>query len=197
MANFLRPKARDEDIIIQEMPDELLVYDKQRFRLHTLNRTAAWVWQHLDGQTDTQTLAARLGEQFPELAAQADHVLWAGLKRLDDQQLLAERLREQIPPRMETRRNMLKRMGLALALLPVVTTLVAPPPAQAQTNQCDSTCGTADECYTTVSGLINCTAFSSDLVCCFIPYDPNIGGPRCRCRLPSLCLAEGGIICSL
>jgi hypothetical protein len=186
MADYLRPKARDEDIVVQEMPDELLVYDKQRFRLHTLNRTAAWVWQQLDGQTDTQTLAARLGEQFPELAGQSDHVLWASLKRLDDQNLLAERLRGQIPPRMETRRKMLKRMGLALALLPVVTTLVAPPPAQALTaNECDNVCGSNTNC-----GLVgDCTA--SGFVCCYVPATD-----LCACADAVGCGIAGGIVCA-
>ena len=122
--------------MIQEVLDELLVYDLQRHQLHALNPTAAWVWQQLDGQTDTQELSRHLGQQFPELAGQAEHLLWATLQRLDEKHLLAQRMPEQIPPHLETRRTMLKRMGLALALLPVVTTLAAPPAAQAQTATC-------------------------------------------------------------
>ncbi len=133
MTTHQKPKARDEDIVIQEVLDELLIYDKQRHQLYALNPIVAWLWQRLDGQADTQELAGHLSQQFPELAGQAEHLLWATLQRLDEKHLLAQRVREQIPPQLETRRTMLKRMGLALALLPVVTTLAAPSPAQAQT----------------------------------------------------------------
>jgi hypothetical protein len=104
--------------------------------VHALNPTAAWVWQQLDGQTETKVLAARLVEQFPEVGALAEHVLWASLKRLDEKHLLSERLSGQIAPHLETRRRILKQMGVALAFLPVVITLAAPPPIHAQTFQC-------------------------------------------------------------
>src|SRR2546423_15689116 len=42
------PRARDARLVIQELPDELLVYDLERHRAHSLNRTAALVWRHCD-----------------------------------------------------------------------------------------------------------------------------------------------------
>jgi hypothetical protein len=46
--------------VIQELPDETLVYDLQRNRAHCLNRTAALVWRHCDGQATVADLARSL-----------------------------------------------------------------------------------------------------------------------------------------
>ena len=41
----LRPKARQEGLLVQEVPDEVLVYDTASHKAHCLNRTAAVVWR--------------------------------------------------------------------------------------------------------------------------------------------------------
>lgn len=38
-----RPLARSEGLVIQEMPDEVLVYDLETNKAHCLNETAAFV----------------------------------------------------------------------------------------------------------------------------------------------------------
>ncbi len=58
MKSFL-PNARREDLVIREMPQELLVYDLGSDKAHCLNRTVAAVWKHCDGKT-TVDEAARI-----------------------------------------------------------------------------------------------------------------------------------------
>ena len=41
------PAAREEGLIIQEMADEVLVYDRERYKAHCLNQTAALVWRRV------------------------------------------------------------------------------------------------------------------------------------------------------
>src|SRR5215813_1471644 len=54
------PAAREEGLIVQEMADEVLVYDQKRHRAHCLNETAALVWRALDGKSTAAEVAARV-----------------------------------------------------------------------------------------------------------------------------------------
>jgi len=49
MAGEPLPQARSEDLVIQDIGDEVLVYDLTRHKAHCLNRTAALVWRKCDG----------------------------------------------------------------------------------------------------------------------------------------------------
>lgn len=56
------PKARDDEAIVaQEVLDEYVVYDLHRHKVHSLNPTAATVWQWCDGETTLAVMATRLG----------------------------------------------------------------------------------------------------------------------------------------
>jgi len=41
--------ARQNGIVVQEMPDEVLVYDLDSNKAHCLNQSAALVWKSCDG----------------------------------------------------------------------------------------------------------------------------------------------------
>jgi hypothetical protein len=51
------PRARKDGLIVQNLPDETLVYDLERDRAHCLNQTAAFVWQHCDGRSNAAEIA--------------------------------------------------------------------------------------------------------------------------------------------
>ena len=44
------PKTRSTQIFVQELPDELVVYDVERNEVHCLNGSAARVWALCDGK---------------------------------------------------------------------------------------------------------------------------------------------------
>ena len=52
-----KPRARTEDLIIEEVDGEVLVYDSKEKRAHCLGATAAHVWRACDGSLDTDALA--------------------------------------------------------------------------------------------------------------------------------------------
>src|SRR5689334_2284713 len=117
------PQARDEGLIVQELSDELLVYDLHRHRAHSLNRVATLVWRHCDGETTVSQMAALLRQ---ELAAPADEeAIRIGLQRLGRAHLLRER--PPVPARTDrtSRRALLRRLAMAGGLA-VVTSIVAP-----------------------------------------------------------------------
>src|SRR5262245_19569937 len=83
------PQARDDGMIVQELADELLIYDLHRHRAHSLNRVAALVWGRCDGRTTVSQMATRLRQ---ELAAPVDEeAIGIALQRLGRVHLLRER----------------------------------------------------------------------------------------------------------
>jgi len=121
-----------ETVHVETLAGELCIYDWQRLEVHNLNPTAATVWQLCDGQTGPAQMAGQLkGDLTP---AQAEGLVWLTLKQLEQAHLLQDKVIKPAGPQREgyTRRQMLKQLGLAAALLPVVSSIVAPGPVEAQ-----------------------------------------------------------------
>jgi Coenzyme PQQ synthesis protein D (PqqD) len=121
--------ARQDDLVIQNLSDEVMVYDLNHHKAHCLNKTAAFVWQHCDGETSVDELARLLRR---ETGSPADEeVIWYALDKLGQANLLAERL---TPPTKDgmSRRRMIRRLG-ALMMMPAVVSIVAPTAVHAQT----------------------------------------------------------------
>ncbi len=128
----LMPRARQDELVVEELPDETLVYDLKRHKARCLNRTAALVWQHCDGQTTVPELAALLGEQLATPTDEA--VVWMALDRLGRAHLLREQVTLPAERARYSRREVLRTLGRAAGvtvLLPVVASIVAPEAAQA------------------------------------------------------------------
>lgn len=139
------PAARTEDLIVQEMADEVLVYDQRRHQAHCLNETAARVWRGLDGQSTAGQVAARLSRQQGVDVSAA--VVELAVDQLRRSGLLNGPLAEN-PTSGVSRRAMLKRVGIGAAVaLPVVASVVAPRAAQAATClPATSACTTSSQC---------------------------------------------------
>ena len=128
--DHFRPNARQEGLVVQELADEVLVYDSQRFKAHCLNRTAALVWQHCDGKRTTREIALALEKHAGSPVG--EEVVWLALSQLGKSRLLTERVMPAADKAGISRREVMKRVGLAAAVaLPVVTSIVAPKAAQA------------------------------------------------------------------
>ena len=46
----LLPRARHDRLVVEQIGDEILIYDTVNNCAHTLNRTAALVWKLCDGK---------------------------------------------------------------------------------------------------------------------------------------------------
>ena len=136
---MILPKAREKDLVVQELEDETLVYDLQSHQAYALNRTAGLVWRHCNGQTNVEQMTHMLQR---ELNAPIERdTVWFALKRLDTLRLLKESLSLPLWVKTFTRRQALKTMGKVglAALIPTVITVVAPQAAQAATCVTDCT----------------------------------------------------------
>jgi hypothetical protein len=90
---FVHPHAREDNLLVERIGDELLVYDRSRHRAHRLSRASALMWRHCDGQRTVAELARMIDA---ELEIHVDErIVWLMLKALDRAGLLRERL---LPP---------------------------------------------------------------------------------------------------
>lgn len=154
----IRPLARAEGLVVRELPEEVLVYDLDTHRAMCLNRTAALVWKSCDGRNDVAAIARALRAEFGTNAA--EEVVWLALERLSRDHLLAERVRRPASLAGLSRRDVIKKVGLAAAVaLPVVTAIVAPTTAEAASClPTGSACTSSAECCSGVcSGAPNGT----------------------------------------
>jgi hypothetical protein len=112
---MIRPAARTDKLVVEEVDDEVLVYDTERDRAHCLTPLAAAVWRACDGLRTVEDVAAIAGVDV-ESTRRALHSL--------DRALL---LRERLPKSKPTRRDAL----VAAAVVPLVMSISAPAAAQA------------------------------------------------------------------
>ena len=115
----LKPVARDS-VAIEELGDELLVYDLTTDDAHCLGATAARVWRACDGDTTVEALEHGLG-------LTADDVTKA-LEDLERCSLLVS------PPVGLTRRELnlkVTKVGAAAASLPFIVSIAVPAVAAA------------------------------------------------------------------
>ncbi|MGB2751128.1 MAG: PqqD family protein [Pyrinomonadaceae bacterium] len=123
MKTIANPKARTENLVIQQVGDETLVYDLTTNKAHCLNETAGFVWNRCTGDRSINEIANAVEVQFGH-AVDADFVRLA-LKQLENESLLTENGFGSIV--MPNRREAIKRIGLASAIvIPIVSSLLAP-----------------------------------------------------------------------
>ncbi len=120
----LLPKARSEGIITKDVAGELLIYDRVRDRAHCLNETAAAVWKLCDGRTTvpelTRSASKSLGVPVGVMVTQL------ALKKLSASHLLTDGYEVAGLPVDSSRRALARRLGVGIALLPLITSLSAP-----------------------------------------------------------------------
>jgi Coenzyme PQQ synthesis protein D (PqqD) len=125
------PKAREDRLLVENLADEVLVYDGKRHKAHCLNQTAAIVWKHCDGQTAVPEIARRVQHELKTPVG--EDVVWLALDALGRNHLLQEQI-ERAPGAAGLSRRDAMKVGLAGAgALPLVTSILAPTIAQAAT----------------------------------------------------------------
>lgn len=140
------PRARKQKIIRKQLAEELLVYDLQRDTAHSLNQSAAAIWNLCDGRTTPEQIGRKLEEQTGQPVS--DDFVWLALDQLDRDHLLAEHLERPQGIRRISRREAVRRIALGAAIaLPIVVSITAPTPAQAATCRAPGQpCSTSAQC---------------------------------------------------
>ena len=127
------PQARRSGLIIQEVDSEVLIYDQETDKAHCLNETAAKVWNYCDGETTLADACTALSRQLETPVD--EKLVWYAVDQFAKDNLLEKEMKVPafIIPGMN-RRQMVRTLGLAAVVaVPLVTSIVAPTPAQAAT----------------------------------------------------------------
>lgn len=162
-----RRTARSDRLLVEPMGDEVVVYDQDSDVVHHLNAVTAAVWRLLDGQRDLNDVriasSPALGVDVPAAA------ITEAIRLLEEARLLLPEAEGVRAEQGLTRRQMLVRMGLTAAAIPVITTILAPTPAAALTctsRACKRNGTVAERCPgETTSGSGNCRCSANNGTC--------------------------------
>jgi hypothetical protein len=121
---LFRPVCK-ANILFQKIENEVLLYDLNNHKAHSLNQTSALVYGFCDGTNSVVEISELMSKELKTLVS--EDLVWLALKQLKRQDLLenAEDLTHQVAGL--SRRELLKKGRLpSLVLLPLIITLVAP-----------------------------------------------------------------------
>jgi hypothetical protein len=128
----MKPVAKRDGLLSEDLEEELIVYDQDLHRGHCLNRTAALVWRHADGQRTIADLVAILQAELDPVAD--ENLVWHALDTLNAAHLLEDPQPRSKDEMRASRRRFISKVGVvgvATLLLPLVTSVVPPRPVQA------------------------------------------------------------------
>lgn len=142
------PLSRHADLLIQDLGDEMLVYDLNLNKAFSLNNTCSVVWQECDGKKTVSQISQAVGKKL-KTSVNADLVWFAidELKKMD----LMDNGNDLISDfNNVSRRDAIKKVGMGTMIaLPVISSLVAPTAAVAG-SACTATCQNGVEVNTCV-----------------------------------------------
>lgn len=139
------PKARKEKLIVKELPDETLVYDLETDKAHCLNLTAAGVWRNCDG-TRTPSELREIIQADCDLPVPED-VIWLALDQLEKFSLLEDAATKPFVLPGMSRRDVIRRVGLATVALPLIVSIsTSPAHAQGSLLAPGRCCGNPTDC---------------------------------------------------
>ena len=131
MNNSQRPIARKSGLVVQEVPDELLVYDLDSSKAHCLNQSAAMVWRSCDGKNSVAQIATLVGQEAGSEVT--EDFVWLAVDQLNENNLLEKEVVVDLGGM--SRREALKKIGMAsMIAVPVIASLVAPQSAMASSS---------------------------------------------------------------
>ncbi|MBA3747235.1 MAG: hypothetical protein H0W96_07030 [Solirubrobacterales bacterium] len=155
------PLARTEGLVVEELGDEILIYDLDVKHAHCLSPAAAQVWRVCDGRTETTEIERRL-----DLTSE---VLDAALDELDASNLLVS---PSVPGDGLSRRELgvkVTKVAVGAATVPLILSIAAP--AAAQTDSQIAICRSLGTIEKNECG--GCNAGGSPTVCCCCHYAPG------------------------
>ena len=142
MNNSQFPIARKTGLVVQEVPDEVLVYDLDNNKAHCLNQSAAMVWRSCDGNNSVADIAKLVETQAGSKVT--EDFVWLAIDQLSENNLLEQQIKTGFAG--QSRREAIKKIGLAsMVAIPVIASLVAPQSALAASS-CN--CNGSADCQT-------------------------------------------------
>lgn len=185
MKNF--PKSRTKDLVVQELENELLIYDLNNNKAFCLNETSAIVFQFCNGNYSVAEIADLMSKKLKTLVS--EDFVWLVIEELKKDNLVENK--EQLNNYFNglSRREIVKKAGLATMIaLPIITSVVAPSAAMAQSGKA----GVLGACATTA----NCVSGLTCKTCTLGISAPCNGGLACCANTdPISAFGTGSNVC--
>jgi hypothetical protein len=105
------PCAKRDGLIVRELADETLVYDRDRDVAICLNAFAAEVWRHCDGKSSAADIAVSIGAESAQVVD--ERAVWLALDQLSRKHLLQQSIK--LPAATldgNSRRQMFRTIGI-------------------------------------------------------------------------------------
>lgn len=176
------PRARNENILVQEIGDEVMIYDSAADKAYCLNKTSAVIFNNCDGETTFDELQRRFNY--------TEDLIYLALDELKRSNLLNDKEYVSMLNGL-SRREAVKKVGLATMLaLPVITALTAPTAVNAASSSCPAGSdpadafgvnGRNDTCLCPPGTALGATCNRGDFAF----------GPAFSCRTGCLCITTG------
>ena len=180
-ARQVKPLARSRDLIIEEVEEEVLVYDQNSDSAHCLGAEAARVWRACDGQTTIDALTDDLGLDADTVTRALAELQSRGL--LEAAHSGAALTRRDLTVKVAT-------AGAAAAAVPLIVS-VRPPVAEAQMTPTPEQCAqyNAESCA-------GCCQIIGCCCCCQGGGDCKLCFPTATCAAFTGCEAGSAQGCS-
>ena len=118
------PQGRDSELVVQKTDNETLLYDTKSHKALCLNKTSSLIWAHCNGNTNVKDFAKNYN-----LTAETIELALDGFKKHN---LLKDQVESQVPTDRIARRKFMLKAGATAMALPLITMIVAPHSAAAQ-----------------------------------------------------------------
>lgn len=124
------PQTKSENVVVQHLKGEILIYDLTTNKAFCLNETAAKVFNCCDGQTSFAELKSKYNF--------TDDMIYLALDDLKANGLIEDYASTHFAGM--SRREVIKKVGIGTMIaLPVISALVAPPAISAASSACTCT----------------------------------------------------------
>ena len=171
----IMPRARKAGLVVKGLHDEVLVYDLERDKAHSLNSSAAFIWKTCNGRRSVAEVAQALSREFKVPAD--EQTVWLALDQLSKFHLLEAKMTRPAGVPNISRRQMMRIGAAAAFALPVIVSIVAPTAANAQTSISPSVCNARVQPN---CGGTPCTGGSGGQTC--QPFGAVGAGNPCKCQ---------------
>jgi hypothetical protein len=178
-----RPISRKSNIVVQDLENEVLIYDLAINKAFCLNQTSGLVYALCDGTRTVFDISDEMSKQLKSLVS--EDFVYLALDELRKNNLLENN--DELTNHFAgmSRREVVKKVGLAsMVALPIIASVVAPSALMAQS--CRSVFGIAAD-FCPVCNDSNC----NDVAMIDLPLCPTGLGSFNRCEVNPL----GGVGC--
>ena len=171
MRQMYRPRTKDNGLVCTQVAQELVIYHEETETAHALSEQAVKVWLRCDGTKTVKEIIEALVAEEAFSEADALRLATSSVKQFFEAGLLDE---SNLPSRVHDRRDFIELAG-KVAMFPVLTSVLVPKPAAAQSSM--------------IMGPACCTTFTTTITpgqcndvdgcCCsgvfgFIPGAPDV-----------------------